>query len=252
MPTEGEVKETPETENEGHEAEATASTEVEQDDVGDDGEGASEDDGSEVEEGQVALVGDGEKPRSRGETRFQKLSNSAREAGERAATAERKAQELERRLSQLEQPRETPDQIAQRLALMTPEERLEYKLDQAERRNEQRISALTFQNQDVSDRSAFSSLCTSNPTAARYRDRVEQRLGEIRSQGQNVSRESLFKFLVGEDVVAKVGAAKAKQTRDGERRIKRESVLPGNSRGDSAPNKRGEQSAEDKLANVTF
>ena len=228
------------------ETEANASTESEQGEVGDDGKDASEGDGTDVEEeGQVEA-----KP-SRAETRFQRLANEAKEAREESARVRRELDEF--KASQRQQAQqETPDQIAQRMALMTPEERLEYKLDQAERRNGQQMANMQFQMQDSGDKSAFHALCASDPTAARYKDRVESKLTELRSQGQNVSREALFTFMFGQDVRAKSGQAKAKQGKDGERRIQRQKVAPGNSRGDATANRRGEQSLEDKLANVTF
>ena len=147
---------------------------------------------------------------------------------------------------------ESPEQVAQRLALMTPEERLEYKLDQAERRNQQTMQSMQFQMQDSGDKSAFVALCASDPVAARYKDRVEAKLTELRSQGQNVNREALLTFLVGQDVRTRGGAAKNKQQKDGQRRTERQSVRPGNSRGDSQPNKRGEKTLEERLENVTF
>lgn len=234
---------------EGNETEAYASPESEQSEVGDDSEDTPEGHGADSEEeGQVA---GGERKPSRGEQRFQRLSNESKEAKAEAAQLRRELQEFKAQQRQTAQ-QESPEQVAHRLALMTPEERLEYKLDQAERRNQQVMQGMQFQMRDTGDKSAFSSMCASNPTAARYKDRVEAKLVEIRSQGQDVSREALFKFLVGEDVVSRGGAAKNKQQKDGQRRTERQSVKPGNSRGDSQPNKRGEKTLEERLENVTF
>ena len=230
----------------GNETEADAGSEQEQGEVGDDSEDATEGDGSETEEGEIEAA----KP-SRGESRFQRLANTAKEAREEAATARRELQEFKASQRQAVQ-QETPEQEAQRLALMTPEERLEFKLDKSERRNQQNMQAMAFQMQDGTDKSAFTALCTSDQTAARYRDRVEAKLAEIRSQGQNVNREALLDFLVGQDVRKKGGAARDRQAKDGERRIQRQKVAPGNNRGDSAPAKRGEKTLEERLSDVTF
>jgi hypothetical protein len=227
------------------ETETDGGTESEQSEVGDDSEDAPEGDGTEAEGQEVEA-----KP-SRAETRFQKLANEAKEAREEAAQARREIAEFKGQQRQQAQ-QESPDQVAQRLALMTPEERLEYKLDQAERRNSQTMANMQFQMQDTGDKSAFHALCASDSTAARYKDKVESELSRLRSQGQNVSREALFTYMFGQDVRSKSGAARAKQGKDGERRLQRQKVAPGNSRGDSQPAKRGEKSLEEKLENVTF
>ena len=234
---------------EGNEAEADAGDQGEQDEVGDEDQGSADES---LEQEEVAAAGDGEKPRSRGETRFQKLANEAREAREESAKVRRELDEFRAQQSRPQVQQESPDQVAQRLALMTPEERLEYKFDQQNRQNQQTLQGMQFQMRDTSDKSAFLALCASNATAARYKDRVEAKLAEVRRAGQNVDREALFKFMVGEDVVNRGPAVRAKQAKDGERRLQRQTVTPGNSRGDNAPNKRGGQTLEEKLENVTF
>jgi len=244
--------ETLETPDEGNETEADAGTQSEQGQDGDDGEDAAEGDGSQAEvEGEEVAAAAEERPRSRAENRFQRLSNETKEAREEAARLRRELDEFKAAQRQ-SQPQETPEQEAQRLALMTPEERLEYRLDKAERRNQQNMQAIMFQTQDTADKAAFAALCASDPLAKRYADAVESELVSIRSKGQNVTREALLTFLVGKEVRAKGGAAKRKQQGEGQRRIERQTVRGGNSKGDSQPNKRGEQSLEDKLANVTF
>ena len=230
-----------------HETEADGGTELEQGEDRDDGQDAPEGDGTDAEEeGEVV-----EARPSRAETRFQRLANEAKEAREEASRVRRELDEFKSSQRQQAQ-QESPDQVAQRLALMTPEERLEYKLDQAERRNSQTMANMQFQMQDSGDKSAFHALCASDPTAARYKDRVEAELTRLRSQGQNVNREALFTFMFGQDIRSKSGSAKAKQGKDGERRIQRQRVTPSNSRGDTQPERRGEKSLEDRLANVTF
>lgn len=236
----------------GNEAETNAGTEHEQDAVGDDDEDPAEGDGAEAEEEEIAAAGEEvEKPRSRAAERISRLSNEAREAKEEASRVRRELEEFKAAQRQTAQ-QESPEQAAQRLALMTPEERLEYKLDQAERRNQQTMQAMSFQMQDTSDKAAFSSLCATDAIASRYADRVETKLREIRAAGQNVNREALLDFMVGQDIRSKGGAARAKQQKEGNRRIERQGVKPTNSRGDNSPNKRGEKSLEERLENVTF
>lgn len=56
------------------------------------------------------------------------------------------------------------------------------------------------QSQDINDRTAFSSVCISDPMAKRYQERVETELTRIRSQGQNASREAIYTYLLGQDM----------------------------------------------------
>lgn len=233
---------------EGNETEADANVEAEQDEDGDQDEGAAE---QPLEGQEVEVAADGEKPRSRSEARFQKLANEAKEARETATKVQRDFDEY-RAQQQRQSQQESPDQVAQRMALMTPEERADYKIDQSNRQTQQTLQGMAFQIRDSGDKSAFLALCASNPTAARYKDRVEAKLAEVRRAGQNVDREALLKFMVGEDVFAKGPAVRSKQVKDGERRLRRETVAPGNSRGDNAPNRRSGQTLEEKLQDVTF
>lgn len=68
------------------------------------------------------------------------------------------------------------------------------------------------QAHDVSDRTAFSSVCMSDPLAKRYESRVEQELAQVRAKGGNASRESIYTYLLGKDMregkFKKKGAAK--------------------------------------------
>ena len=228
------------------EAEADAGDEQEQDEAGDDGEDAPEGDGSEEE-----IAAAEEKPR-RGETRFQKLANETKEARREAAELRQRLQDFEARQRPAAPQGESPEQEAQRLALMTSEERMEYRFQKAERTNQQTMAAMAFNLQDTGDKSTFNALCASDPVAAKYKDRVESELTRIRGLGQNVNREALLDYLIGKDVRSKRAPAAEKQRKAGERNIQRQQARPANARGDSAPAKRGEKSLEERLEGVTF
>lgn len=215
----------------------------------DDGEGAAAGDGSEPEgsEDEVDLG----QP-TRGQNRFQRLANEARTAREEAADLRRRLDTFEAQQRQRQAPAENPADEAARLALMSPEERINYRLDQAERRNQQATAQMQFQLQENADRSGFAALCASDPLAARLASKVEAKLSEIRAQGQNVSREALLDFLIGQEVRQKQTKAGAQQRRTAQQQVTRQQVRPGASRGDAAAPRRGGQSLEDRLANVTF
>lgn len=189
-----------------------------------------------------------------GEARFQTLNQRAREATERASLAERKASELEQRLSRLEQPKQqgkSPEEVA----LMTPDELVNYRLGEATKGFEQKLGQIQWATYEAGDKSAFQALVSRDPVAARYADEVESRLSQMRSQGQNVDRERLLTFIVGEKVRQKNSGAKAKQQNEGQRKIARQTVTATNTRGDTPSNrgKMSEQEAREKrLENITF
>lgn len=245
------------TQNEGLQAEANAGDQDGDDDQeGSEPEGTAEGDGSDAQEGQEVL---GEQRKSsRGEVRFQKLSQSAKEASERAANAEKRAQELEQRLSRLEQPRQEQPRgkSAEELALMTPDELIDYKLRLADKRFSAHLGQIQWTVYETGDKSAFESLKATNPLAAKYATEVEQRLQEMRATGQNVDRARLFTYMIGEKALAGRGAAKVKQQAEGQRRIERQTVKSGAAqRSDTQGNRDrvSEQEARAKrLENMTF
>ena len=122
------------TPNEGLEAEAVADGQDGDEEVGGlDAEGAAEGDGADAQEGQVDQA---ERRPSRGEVRFQKLSQTAKQATEDAALARREATELRERIARLERPAQAAPQgpSAEQIALMTPDELIDHKLGLASKR----------------------------------------------------------------------------------------------------------------------
>lgn len=197
--------------------------------LGEDGEAAEEDE-SEVE-------AQPEKPLSRAEKRFQTLSRTAREASERATRAEQEAAALRRQFEQTQarSQQDDPEREAARLALMTPEERLEYKLDLAERRNQQNVQTLQAQMMDQSDRAGYLAKAAADPRYAKYANEVEERLGRMRAQGQNVPREALLFFIIGENAVKNGAKSTAKAKQAAALGAKRQVASPTNGKGDTAP-----------------
>lgn len=244
------------TPNEGLEAETDAADpDSENSEVGDDLEGAAEGDGPDAQEGQV----DGEPPRrpTRGEVRFQKLSQTAKEATERATRAETAARELTERIARLERPAQAAPQgpTAEQIALMTPDELITYRLGESDKRFQQTLGQIQWTTYETSDKAAFNALKATDPLAAKYADEVEKRLQEMRANGQNVDRDRLFTFIVGEKARAGRSVAKQRQAAQGQRNIQRQTVRPGAARSDTAGNrgKLSEQEARDKrLENMTF
>ncbi len=244
------------TPNEGLETEAdAASPDSEDAEVGADLEGSAEGDGADAEEGQVDQT-ERRQP-SRGEVRFQKLSQTAKEATERAARAESAARELTERIARLERPAQAASQgpTAEQIALMTPDELITYRLGESDKRFQQTLGQIQWNTYETSDKASFSALKATDPLAAKYAGEVEERLLAMRAAGQNVDRERLLTFIIGEKARAGRSVAKQRQQAQGQQRIARQTVRPGAARSDTAGNrgKVSDTEARDKrLENMTF
>lgn len=240
--------------NEGLEAEADAAgSDSEDAEVGDDGADAAEGDGTEAQEGQV----DGEvrKP-SRGEVRFQKLSQTAREATERATRVEQQLAETTARLARLEKPpAQEHEPTREELALMTPDELIDFKLGRATKDFQATLGQMQWNSYEAGDKASFNALKATDPLARKYGDEVETRLTAMRAQGQNVDRERLLTFIIGEKARANGGKAREKAQNTGQRRIAAQTTRPGGQRSDQqgTRGKMSEAEAREKrLENQTF
>ena len=221
---------------------------------GSDGEGAddaaehvddTEDDGESGSVDEPAA-----RARSRAETRFQKLANEAKAARDDAAAARAEAREIRNRETQRDQHL-SAQQEAERLALMTPEERADYKISRFEERaaRERQNSELGMQLQ--MDKVSYEAKATLNPVYAKYADEVEKRFEEQRAQGRPVEREVILKFILGERALNGASSSTKRAKAQGDRRIQSQRSGGGNSRGDVA-SQRGKQgdSAEKRLKGV--
>lgn len=247
-----------ETPNEGLETEADADgQDGDEAEVGLDAEGSPEGDGSEPEDGQE-VEGEPQRRPTRGEARFQTLSRTAREANERAARLETEGRELRERLARLEQPRQEQPKgkSAEELALMTPDELINYRLGESEKRFQTNLGQIQWNTYEAGDRAAFNALKATDPLAAKYADEVETRLTALRAQGQNVDRERLLTYIIGEKARQGGGAARKKQAAAGQKRIQGQQARPSGGQRSDTPTARGRLSEADarakRLENVTF
>lgn len=220
------------------------------------------DDASEQDEGQTdgeetveEVVADAGKKPSRGESRFQKLANAAKEATERAARIDREFQEFKAEQSRRAAVVEKKEPTAEEMALWSTEQIIDYKLQKATGQFSQNLQQLQWNTQEANDKAAFERLQLSDPRAKKYAAEVETRLANIRKQGQNVDRESLLKFIIGEKVFT--GGAKAARTqkKQGEDQIRRQKTNPPAGQSDVRGGRTQETEAEarrKRLENVTF
>ncbi len=199
-------------------------------DAGDAGEG--QDDGGQEE---VAPR------RNRANETIRELRARAQENEERVRTFERELMEIKAE-RQARQQQEDPNREAERLALMTPEERADYKLNNVVNalRREQALTA--FKVQDESDKARFDAKAAADKVYAKYADRVEQaRLKYMREQNTVIPREELLKHMVGEDVLKNRGRNTAKATQQGRQNIQRQQAPLANGKGNTQANRRGAQ-----------
>lgn len=202
------------------------------------------DDGSSEDEGKVEA-----KPPSRGEARLQKLANEAKAAKEEAARARRETEELRRQQWQASQT-VTEQQERERLALMTPEERAEYRIEKMQRELAVSRQQDRIQTAALLDKTAYDAKATINPTYAKFKDEVEARFQDQLAKGQPVEREVILKFLLGERALnGAVNSGKAAKA--AKSRVEAQKVSSGSGKGDAA-SQRGKagDSPEKRLAGV--
>lgn len=233
----------------------------EEDDDQEEGEGTAEDDGAEGEgleaggqetaQRQNEREVESERKPSRANSRIRTLADELRAERERGAQRDRELAELRAAQGQRQQPRETREEREARLALMSPEERSEYRLNEALELNNRRMAEMQFSMQDTADRSAFQARAATDKLVAKYAPQVESELAKLRSQGQNVGREQLFTYLVGQAALAARGKSTEKAQKDGQTRIRRQTTRPLNGKGDTASARgRTSDSLERRLENI--
>lgn len=200
---------------------------------------------------QAAQAGEQRQP-SRRDTRIETLTNSVKEERQRRS-------ELERRLDSLlaGQPRqqqgESPEQRAQRFALLTPEERITETLRESEVRHASEMRTLQFSILDGNDRAAFEAKATVDPLVAKWKPRVEAELAILRQNGQNVDREKLMFYLIGKSAYEGRSKVVSKQRQAGQARVNAQRTRPSNSGSDTASNRRDRNtSLERRLENQSI
>lgn len=195
----------------------------------------------EAQPGEQERQGDQRQP-SRGERRFQTLSRELTEQRQRN-------DELNRRLDAViaGQPRpqqgETPEARANRLALLTPEERIREELQVAQQGHARDMQAIQFTVRDTGDKAAFEAKATVDPLFAKWKPKVEAELTALRAQGQNVDREKLMFYLIGKNAVETRKQQSGQQRRDAGGRVRRQQTRPSNSGSDTAGNRRDRNSS---------
>ncbi len=204
------------------------------DDEGGDEASGQEGDEAEGEEGQV------EPPKpSRATKAVNEAKRVAREAAAEAANLRKEIEALKQQRQQAAPQEETPEQEQAKLALMSVEERVDYKLAKAEKVNQRQLAMYQFQAAEAADKAAFDAKAAYEPRYKRYAADVEKLLASERQLGKNWPRETVLKFVLGERVLnSKPAVDKARK--DGERRVNSQRTSSESGRSDrAAPRGRG-------------
>jgi len=223
------------------------------DDRDDDQPDDQDDDGGEPEDRQP----DRRQPdrrASRRDPRIQALTEDNRRERQRSADLERRLNDLTSRVNNgSNQPRETPEQRAARLSLMTPEDRLREEFRESNETHNGQMRAMAFTLQDNSDRSSYEAKAARIPLYSKWADRVEEEVRKQRDNGVTVPREAVLYYLIGKQAVAGLNSPENRQERRAAaRRVRRQTTRPSNSRSDAQPdsNTRQRQSVEKRLENI--
>jgi hypothetical protein len=224
-----------------------------QEDISDD-ETDDEADEDEAEDDEIDASGEqSDEPPLRRQRGGDDLATRVEAAERKAAEAERRANEIEQRYQARENnpPTETAEQEAARLALMTPDQIVDYKVGKALGRFEQTQQRVMLQTVNASDKSEFAGLLRENPQWKKLGTEVEKRHAEFVKQGQYPTRETVLKYLLGEQAMTMSGQTR-REAGDRRNRVQRQQVrAPSGNRSDVQPQRRGGgKTAEDRLDGV--
>lgn len=100
---------------------------------------------------------------------------------------------------------------AELLAGMEPDERARAIADARFNQLQQQVQRQSWELQENNDRATWQTRVTTDAVAKRYADRVDARLSEMRANGQTAPRESVYFYLLGEDIAKKGPKAIASQ-----------------------------------------
>ena len=202
------------------------------DPVGETDEGDDDEPEDDEDEPDVVAAGEPERP-TRGNRQVGELRRVARERAEENARLTREMAEMRGRLDQLARqpaaPVETAAQRAERMALMSPEERAMEMVNESLARHGQQQAQLTNQLLDQSDRSAFEARAAATPLLKKLQSEVERtRQTIMQRDGTIISRMDVATYLIGQKVLQQQGKGKPAA----QARRRQQQARPTNSRGD--------------------
>jgi hypothetical protein len=240
--TDGQGTEVAEGDAEGHEDEAGGGDgqEVDLTGQGDAGQG----------EGRQSQVRRG----GRASERIRALTEERQKDREELAATKGRLEALERQSQQVSTQQQREEE-QQRLALMSPDERMEYRLHQMQQQTTRVLNDTRAQMADATDRANYNALATVNPLYRKHADAVESIVREHQGRGFSLPREVALKNILGDLMLKNAGAARTRANNKGAQQRQQQTVRSGGGgRGDvgSDRGRTGGKSAKDRLEGVTF
>lgn len=228
------------------------------DDLPDDSEGDEPDDDAGTGADEIAArrqrqEQDGTRRGGRENARVRALNEQLRLEREERLSLQRRFDEFATRQNQPAAPRgESEAERNARRATLSETERLSE--DMREMREAFTTSTRNTQMavHDTTDKSLYEAKAINDPLYRKYQSKVDAELTRIRQNGGNVPREAVLRYLLGTAVLESRGS-KDNKTRKatGERRLRRETTRPNDTRNDATQARRGGgRNLEDRLANV--
>jgi hypothetical protein len=220
----------------------------------DDTEGSTEQPGGEPGEDDGPRQGqrarEDERPVTRGGNRVQRAVEERNALREELAQLRRdQAADRAERAQQTQQY--TDQQWAERWAVMTPEEKIDYVASQGEQRIRGLQSEMGRQTMLMRDQMAYEAKASVHPVYARYQNEVDRIHNDYAQRGQFIAREGILKQLLGERALATASGSTRKAQRQGQKKIEAQTTRPSSSKGDAASTRgKSGDSAEKRLAGV--
>lgn len=168
-------------------------------------------------------------PQSRNARRISTLANENKALKDQLTSAMSRFDRLEQRLTPqpAQQQQESPEVEGARLALMTPEERQEHKLNRALANNTRQTQAVLQHMQNTTDSDQFTGYLERNPRFKQFKAEVEAEAGKLREAGNPLPRMGILRFIIGNKVLERQDAGtKPARRSDAERRVRNEEVQP--------------------------
>lgn len=189
--------------------------------------------------------------RPRARQRIESLSTRNRELQAKVDASEARLAALEARLNApAPQKQEDAREEEARLALMSAEERLNYRFEKSIAQNNRATADMLFNVQDQTDRTSFRALLREKPHFKQHEAEVEKRLRELKVK---IPREAVLIYVIGES--AYKSGEKPRKRSQSQERLQQQETRPGASgrgdvRGDRRQANGGISSVERRLANV--
>lgn len=196
------------------------------------------------------------RPRSRGQQRIENLSTTNRELRAQVAASEARLAALE---AQMNAPRQaaqpTREEEEARLALMSPEERMNYRLENTIRQNNAATAGALAAVRDQTDRAEFRALLRDKPQWKKFEADVERKFQELTKKGTPIPREAVLVYVIGE--AAYKTTEQPRRRSQSQERIRQQETRPGSAargdvRGDRRQANSGASGVERRLANINI